>query len=283
MAAKRCLVAMIFVAFSCAYASGTPGSIGTVSARGDIRIDGNTVWGNGTLFDGTTVETTQATAELRLDNGTEIMLAVNSRGVVYSDHLVLVLGKSELKTLSAPFLLEADGLRVAPSEPNALGVVSLSQARTIDVAAVTGDFRVADDAGLSIAHVAHGAAISFPAAQSVAAPEGSSFIGVSGTVTYENGNYYLSTDLGVKYQLITGEELKKFTGKTVKVSGFLQTGVTPSSISQVIVTSIDISGAKSASSGMSGQAKALIGVGIGGGAAAAAIVAVESGKSSASR
>src|ERR1700733_14309784 len=75
MAAKNYLLAMIFVTFSYASASGATNAIGTVSARGDFRVDGNSVWGNGTLFDGTTVETGQATATLRLANGTEIMLA----------------------------------------------------------------------------------------------------------------------------------------------------------------------------------------------------------------
>ncbi len=282
MAGKSYRLALIFVAFSCAYSSAATGPIGTVSARGDVRLDGYAVWGNGTLFDGTTVETGQATAILRLDNGTQITLATNSHGIVYSDHLVLLQGRSQMKTLGAPYLLEADGLRVAPGEPNALGVVSLTSAHTVDVAAVAGDFRVIDEASLAIAHVSRGAAVSFPAVQSAAAPGASSFIGVTGNVTYENGNFYLTTDQGVKYQLVTGEELKKYNGKTVVVSGFLQAGATPSAVNQVIVTSIDFSGSKK-SAAMTTQTKVLIGAGIGGGAAVAAIVAAESGKSSASR
>jgi len=281
MAGKSCLVAMIFVAFSCASASGTTSAIGTVSARGDIRIDGSTVWGNGTLFDGTTVETGQATATLRLDNGTQIMLAINSHGVVYGDHLVLLQGKSQLKTLAAPFALEAGGLRVVPNEPNALGVVSLGPAHTINVAALAGDFRVVDDVRLSIAHVSRGAAISFPAAQSAAAPGGPSSVEVSGKVTFEDVYYFLTTDQGVKYQLVAGEDLEKFTGKTVVISGFIEAAATPSGIARVIVSSVEISRAKS--TGMTTQTKVLIGAGIGGGAAVVAIVAAESGKSSASR
>lgn len=285
MAAKNCLLAMIFATFSYASASGATNAIGTVSARGDVRVDGNAVWGNGTLFDGTTVETGQATATMRLDNGTEIMLAINSHGVVYGDHLVLLQGKTQLKTFSTPFILEADGLRVVPTEPNALGIVSLGPANTVDIAAVAGDFRVVDNASLSVAHVSRGAAISFPATQSASAPGGSPSIEVSGKATYENGNYFLTTDQGVKYQLVTGDELKRFTGKTVVVSGFLQAAETPSGITQVIVTSIDIKGTNSSAknTGMTTQAKVLIGAGIGGGAAVAAIVATESGKSSASR
>ncbi len=283
MATKSYLLAMIFVTFSCVSASGATSSIGTVSARGDIRVDGNTVSGNGTLFDGTTVETDQATATLRLDNGTEIKLATNSHGVVYGDHLVLLQGKSQLKTLDVPFALEAHGLRVVPSKPNAFGTVSLGPSNTVDVAAMTGDFRVVDDASLAVAHVSRGAAISFPAVQSATAPQGSSYIGVSGKVSFEDGSFFLTTDKGVKYQLVTGEELKKFTGKAVDVSGFLQAAPTPAGLTQVIVTSIDLSGGAKSSTGMTTQTKVLIGAGIGGGAAAAAIVGAEAGKSSASR
>ncbi|HVN94182.1 MAG TPA: hypothetical protein VMT38_10825 [Terracidiphilus sp.] len=283
MARKSCLLAMIFVTFSCASVSAATSSIGTISARGDIRVDGYSVWGNGTLFDGTTVETGQATATLRLDNGTEIVLAINTHGMVYGDRLVLLEGRSQLKTLSAPFTLEAHGLRVIPSEPNSFGVVSLGPSNTVDVAAIAGDFRVVDEASLAAANVSGGAAISFPAVQTATAPQGSSFIGVSGKVSYEDGNFFLTTDKGVKYELVTGEELKKFKGKTVDVSGFLQTAPTSSGLTQVIVTSIDLSGGAKGSTGMTTQTKVLIGAGIGGGGAVAAIVGAEASKSSASR
>ncbi|MGC2328453.1 MAG: hypothetical protein WA604_17195, partial [Candidatus Sulfotelmatobacter sp.] len=176
MAGKSYLLGMILVSFSYAYAAGGAGSIGTVSARGDLRVDGYMVSGNGTLFNGTAVETEQATATLRLDNGTEIKLAINSHGVVYRDHLVLLQGKSQVKTSGSPFHLEADGLRVSPSGPNSLGVIALRPASTVDVAALTGEFRIADDAGLSVAHVVTGAAMSFHPAQQAAAPGDSSFI-----------------------------------------------------------------------------------------------------------
>ena len=43
------------------YASAENVSIGTASARGDMRVDSYVVKGNATLFDGTVVETGQAT------------------------------------------------------------------------------------------------------------------------------------------------------------------------------------------------------------------------------
>jgi len=46
-----------------------PPSIGTVSAHGSIQLDGSRVYGNGTVFDGTLIETEKATTNLRLERG----------------------------------------------------------------------------------------------------------------------------------------------------------------------------------------------------------------------
>lgn len=271
-------VAMILLSLSCAYASAGTKPIGTVSARGDMRIDGSPVTSNATLFNGTAVETSRATATLQLVNGTEIKLATNSRGVVYDDRLVLLQGKSQVKTSGSHFLLEAGGLSVAPSAPNTLGIVALSPANTVEVAAVTGDLRVTEDSDLAVAQVVTGAAMLFHPMQQAAAPEGSPFLNaVEGLVNEDSGTYFLTTVAGTKYQLITGKELRKYTNKKVVVSGFLQGGATTSEPTQLLVTEIDFNGA-----GGSGSKKALIGILIVGGGAGAAIGVVEGTKSSAS-
>jgi hypothetical protein len=281
------LLALILVSFSSAHASEGAGTIGTVSARGDLRVNGYTVSGNGTLFDGTAVETGQATATLRLVNGTEIMLATNSHGVVYHDHLVLIQGKGQLRASGAPYQLEADGLRVAPSGPNALGVVALASENTIDVAAVTGEFRIVDDTGLALAHIATGAAMAFyPPGQGQAGGSGSPFIqNAEGFVRETNGTYYLATANGMEYELVTGEKLSSFANKQVIVTGFLQDPKPPSRITQLLVTSIKAtkSGGDRASGGGLKSNKVLIGSAIAGGAGVVGIIAAESSKSSASR
>lgn len=242
MTAKNCLIAGMVFSFSCACAATNPGSIGTINARGDLRVDGYIVQGNGTLFDGTAVETSQATATLRLENGAEVTMAIHSRGVVYHDRLVLLQGQSELKASNSSFALEADGLRVVPSGPNALGVVSVSSPSTFQVASVTGEFRVVDNANLSLAHVSPGTAMSFGQATApVGAANGSSVTEV-GIVSVNNGQYYLTTADGTKY-VLTGKDFQKDVGKKIVVNGTLQTAGTPSGISQIAVTSYKINGA----------------------------------------
>jgi hypothetical protein len=282
---------MILIAISYAHASEGTGSIGTLSARGNVRVDGYSVWGNATLFNGTAVETGQASATLRLDSGTEIKLAINSRGVVYRNHLVLLEGGSLVKSSNSPFLLEANGLRVAPSGPNVQGAVSLSSTSTVDVAAVTGEFRIVDETGLSLAHVSTGAAMSFKsvtAQQAEAQPGLSDVDGLVGLVSVDGGNYFLTSDSNVKYQLVTGRDLRKFAGKKVIVSGFIQAPSESGGIAELEVSSIDINGSKGAAAaqgaGMSSSKKVLIGVVIAGGAAAGIGIALgEGSKSSASQ
>lgn len=276
---KNILIAMILLSLSCAHASAGTQSIGIVSVRGDMRIDGYSVWSNGTLFDGTAVETGRATATLQLVNGTEIKLATDSRGVVYSDHLVLLHGTSEIKASGSHFQLEAYGLSVAPNAPNTLGTVSLRPANMVEVAAVTGELRVTQNADLAVAHVVTGSAMLFQPVQQAAAPEGSTFLNaVEGLVSSTDGIFFLTTVSGARYQLVTGKELRKFSNKKVVVSGFLQASAAASEPTQLLVTEIDVNGA-----GTGGSKKVLIGIAVAGGGAAAAIGIAESSKSSASR
>ena len=90
------LQAVIVLLCMISYAEAGTVSIGTASVRGDMRVDSYTVNGNATLFDGSVVETGQATADLRLNKGTEITLATSSRGTLYSNRLVLQQGEGEL-------------------------------------------------------------------------------------------------------------------------------------------------------------------------------------------
>src|ERR1035438_227730 len=214
---KKLQVAAILLCML-SYATAGAVSIGTASARGDMRVDSYLVKGNATLFDGSVVETGQATANLRLNKGTEITMSTASRGTLHSDRLVLQQGESELAA-SSSFQLEANGLRVTPNEPNSRGVVSLKAGNTVEVASLNGSFGVTTDHGVLLANVRPGRVVSF-AMQAGANP--ANFSGV-GLVSFENGTYYLTTNENVKY-VLTCKDSRKFVGDKVVVSGTLQGG-----------------------------------------------------------
>ncbi|MGH9647756.1 MAG: hypothetical protein ACRD4E_13175 [Bryobacteraceae bacterium] len=79
-------------------------AIGIVTASGHFNVEGSQVWGNATLFDGTTIETSSASSELALRNGVKVQLAAGSRARIWQNRLVLEKGAARL---AAPASFEA--------------------------------------------------------------------------------------------------------------------------------------------------------------------------------
>jgi len=71
-------------------------AIGIVTASGHFNVEGSQVWGNATLFDGTTIETGSASSELALSNGVKVQLAAGSRARIWQNRLVLETGVAQL-------------------------------------------------------------------------------------------------------------------------------------------------------------------------------------------
>jgi hypothetical protein len=229
------LKVLIVVLCMLSYADAGTVSIGTASARGDLRVDSYMVKDSATLFDGSVIETGQASADLHLGQGTEIRMASSSRGTLYRDHLVIQQGASELSASSA-FKLEAGGLSVVPREPSSHVVVSLRAGNTVEVAASAGSFGVMNDQGILLASVRPGQSLSF-ALQ--AGGSSSSFAG-TGVLSTEGGNYFITVG-GVKYQ-VTGKDLAKKIGKKVTVTGSIISGVTPAAgaTAVILISSVSI-------------------------------------------
>jgi len=220
------------------YAAAGTVSIGTVNARGDVRVDSYPIKGNATLFDGSVVETGQASADVRLNKGAEITMSTGSRGTLFSDHLVLQQGQSELMA-SNTFALDVSGLHVKPSQPNSRALVSMKPGNTVEISSVKGSVGVSDSHGVMLANILPGHSFSFAMD---AGPQNGVFSGV-GLVSFENGQYYLTTDSDVKY-LLTCRDMKKYVDDKVVVSGTVQTTAGPNGTSQstLCVKDIDING-----------------------------------------
>jgi hypothetical protein len=217
-------LAIVMLLCTIADAEGGTTSLGTASARGDMRVDGYKVNGDATLFDGTVIETGNASATLRLEKSVEIQLSNSARGTLYRDRLVLQQGSSEW-TGSGSFPLEVNGLMVSPVGTTSHGYVSLTTANRVEVAAVTGELRVTNGNGLLLAGVRPGHSVSFVASQvaEVARAPGQGPIPMTlyGTLTKVDGRYYLALpkpDLGVVYEL-KGGNLEKLVGKQILVKG----------------------------------------------------------------
>ena len=215
MALKKLQVAVILFCML-SYAQAGTVSIGTASAYGDIRVDDSIVKGNATLFDGSVVETVKATANLRINKGTEITMAAGSRGTLYSDHIVLQQGETELVAPQS-FQLHAAGIRVRSNEPGSRAVVAVKPDKTVEVASLNGSFGITNEHGIILANVVPGNPLSF-AMQ--AATNNENFVG-SGHVSFENNTYYLTTGAHAKY-VLTCQSPATFVGYKVDVTGNLE-------------------------------------------------------------
>lgn len=223
------------------YASAGTAVLGTASVRGDMRVDGYAVKGDATVFDGSVVETGDASANLRMGRGVEITMSRSSRGAIYRDRFVLQQGESEL-TAPGSFELQANGLRVTPNKPNSVGIVALRPGNAVEVAALSGSFEVRDGQGLLLSNVLPGRPLSFAMQdQANLAPQ---FLSMTGILSYENGNYYLTSDENVKYELIGDvKDLQKLVGDKVVVTGNYRPGAVPGGAAGTItMKSIEING-----------------------------------------
>jgi hypothetical protein len=193
-------------------------AIGTASARGDMRVDQYKVNGNATLFDGSVVETDQATADLRLDKGVSVTMSTGSRATLYHDHLVLQKGLSELST-SSPYQVDANSLRVAASASDSRGVVAIKSGNMVEVAALTGSFGVTNDKGALLARVVPGHPLSFSlqagAGAATAGPQ--PFEGTGMLSKAADGNFLLS--IGDATFQVIGGSLDSSVGKKVTIKG----------------------------------------------------------------
>jgi hypothetical protein len=220
----------ILTALTFTYATAAPPSIGTASARGSIRIDGSRVNGNATLFEGSLIETDQATTALRLEKGIELKLATDSRGKLYRDRLILEKGAGEFASLGT-FCLEARSLKIAAEDPSSRGVVRMKGANRVEVAALAGGFQVRSERGLLLANVRSGGALLFDMQPAGATAPTK----ITGTLTKQNGAYFVRVpETAVVYE-VTGKNLDKLVGKKVAITGAPDPNATPKQAGAVVI------------------------------------------------
>ena len=214
----RNLAVAAMLAAMLANASAGTVAIGTASARGDMRVDQYKVNGNATLFDGSVVETDQATADLRLDKGIAITMSTGSRATLYHDHLLLQKGESELSS-SSQFQVDANKLHVTAGASDSRGVIAIKSENTVEVAALSGSFGVTNERGALLARVVPGHPLSFSLEAGAGAPSAGSqpFEGTGMVSKAADGNFLLTVD-DVSFQ-ITGGDLDPLVGKKVTIKG----------------------------------------------------------------
>ncbi|MGA9670259.1 MAG: hypothetical protein WBQ94_13685 [Terracidiphilus sp.] len=238
------------------YALAVTPSIGSVTARGETKIDNQVVAGSGTVFDGAVVETGQSVAsaaDLRLANNVEITLLRDSRGTLYRDRFILQRGKAQLGSTSS-FRVQANGVVVVEAEAHSGGIVSIDPSDSVTVEAKDGTLEIRNAVGASVALVRPGHPLTF----SSLTDKSPSDFSAAGTVSSENGRYYLnSTDTGLKYEVI-GDNLQNFAGTSVVASGVLEAATPAGGVAGLLQASSIRSPSAYSLPGQSNQSRALI-------------------------
>jgi hypothetical protein len=201
-------------------ASGAIPVIGTVVAKGAFRLDNATVTGNATLFEGATIETRSVASRMELATGARVSLGTDSKAKFYGDHMVLEKGEGRLEKAES-FRFEARGLIIQPETGNATARVALSGGARVELAALSGSFRVLNSRGLLVANVASGHALELePQAIETASK-------LTGTLR-QVGGHYLLTDETTKVTVeLAGTGLSKEVGSRVEVTGQMDSAATP--------------------------------------------------------
>jgi len=253
-----------------------PRVIGTVTASGAFRLNGDTVLANGTLMEGAVLETGRSDSSVRMA-GARLFLGPDSRGKIYSDRIILEQGETRMES-GAAFHLEALGLTIRPDRETSTGRIGLLGRNRVRVAALTGVFQVRNRRGVLVAKVTAGSALAFEPQ----GPADATVTHITGTLLEHSGHFLLTDQVTQVTVEITGPGLAAHVGQVVEVTGSLDPAATPvAGASQVIaaaqvrtIVAAGVPGRGAAAAGAGGGAS---GVGVGlttiaviGGVAAAA-------------
>lgn len=195
--------------------------IGVLTTIDSVRMDNLEVRGNGTVFQGSVIETARNPSHLTLKNGARLELYPNSRATVYDDRFVLERGASQIYSPAYPVVVNS--LSIRPEGPASTIRVQKTGPKTLEVSAVKGGAEVLNAKGMLLAKVVPGAALDFDQQPGGAAGPSQ----VSGRVSKQNGHYLLTdatTNTTVELQ---GDNLEPSVGKCIAATGSADPSAAP--------------------------------------------------------
>jgi hypothetical protein len=214
-------------------------AIGTVVTTGAFRLDHATVRSNATRFEGAMVETGVAPAHIDLASGARLELESESAGRVYGGHLALERGAIRIDEtgglavrsgapLATGFRVEARDLTIQPEASATAGRIVLIGTGRVEVATLTGSFRVFNPGGVLVAKIAAGRTLALEP-QLKPGPAR-----MTGRLVKQDGHYLLTDEttnvtVEVAGSALTQPALPKALGQRVEVTGSTRSGATPAS------------------------------------------------------
>jgi hypothetical protein len=183
-------------------------------ASGSFQLDQARIWGNGTVFDGSTVESRTAPARIHLDGGTELELAPASRVKVFQGRAVLEQGFGRLNSPGG-YRLVAQAVQVSSAAGRAVAAVELKVAGAAVVASLTGRVQIRNLHGILVADLESGQAVTVDPNQD-GEPGAAK---VTGCLTRQNERMQLTDEVSHVTFEVRGPGLDAEVGNRIEVTG----------------------------------------------------------------
>jgi hypothetical protein len=185
------------------------------SGQSGITIDGARASGNATVFDGSVISASSY-SRMQLNSGARVDLGTGSEARVFSNHMALESGMSEVQSASG-YSIDARYLRIQPAEANSIARVRLDSDQKVLVTAVSAPVNVWNREGLLLARV-------MPAAPMAFLPQAASpTSNYSGCVLNKSKAPLLVDDKSGDQVMLRsaskGVDFRKFIGKHASVAG----------------------------------------------------------------
>lgn len=202
---------------SAAVVSASAPVIGIASSQGGVTLDNAKVSGNASVFDGSTLQT-DGFSRIHMNNGTRLDLAAGSRATIFSNHVSLEKGMSEVQS-SSGFEVDTRTLMIRGAEASSIARVKVADNnKMVYVTALNGHVNVLNREGLLVARVAPGMPLSF-----IPQAAGASVFSNTGCVVQKGGAAIIVDETGNQIFELRGMDLRKVIGSHVQISGTIDT------------------------------------------------------------
>lgn len=190
-------------------------AVGVVNARGSFKVDRAHVTNTATLFEGSTVATQQAAAEMRLSGGTRVLLAPGSRVTAMRNSVVLETGEAQIDGPGSSSVI-ARSLHVEREGPGSVARVAVD-GDALRIAAPSGTLSVRNEGRTLVARLQNGETARL---ETPGRTPGTT-VKISGRVTFRDGRYFLRDKVsGADFEL-RGADLAAWVGKDADIAGDL--------------------------------------------------------------
>jgi hypothetical protein len=182
-------------------------AIGIVTASGHFMLDRSQVWGNATVFEGSTIETGDASSQIALRNGVKLQLARDSRARILAGRVVLEKGIGQISSTDG-FEVNAANLRIHSTRRLRVNV-----GQNVEVASLLGSVRVASASGMLLAAIPAGRTMSF-------APQAANgTVTRTGCLLFKDNHFIMQDENTQEVVEVAGQNFSAQVGNRVEITG----------------------------------------------------------------